>query len=160
MNFSMEILDYYNDNFMLLGKDNSDEIHKKGLWHQVIHCWIFDIKSNSILYQKRANNKKIYPNKLDVSVAGHCLSNEDPILTVVREAKEELNLDIKIENLNYIGVRRDASILKPNLINREFQHIFIYPIHLDLVDIIIDTEEVDSYTLIPPDTIINILLNN
>ena len=110
MHMSCEILSIYNDNFELIGKSDYRTVHKKGFWHQVIHCWIIDSNTKCILYQKRHKSKEFYPNKLDVSVAGHCKANENPIETISREAIEEIGISFDTTQLYKIGIRRDPKL--------------------------------------------------
>jgi len=52
--------------------------------------------------QLRAKNKKLFPNKWDVSVGGHISAGEEPLTTAVRETKEELGLEISREDLVFV----------------------------------------------------------
>lgn len=155
MNQPDEILDFFDDNFKKIGSCSSSKIHAEGLWHQVIHCWIIDTKSKAIIYQQRSKSKKLYPLKLDVSVAGHCLTDEKPIDSVLREAKEELGITLDRQNLSFLGIRTFSSA-QDGSINREFQHVYFYPTVVNTEVIQIDKNEVDGFTLIEPQTVISL----
>jgi isopentenyl-diphosphate delta-isomerase len=51
---------------------------------------------------RRTAQRKIAPNGLDYSCGGHVASGEDYLTSLVREAKEELNMDINPNSLAYI----------------------------------------------------------
>jgi len=153
---NIEVINTYNDNFELIGRCDYDTVHKTGLWHQVIHCWIIERTTRSIVYQKRSENKSIYPNLLDVSVAGHCREFETPEVALEREAFEELGLAIDTNKLNKIGIRRD-SFAVGDRINREFQHIFFYETELTANGVTIDNNELQYIVLVKPDDVIKSL---
>lgn len=50
----------------------------------------------------RTANKTIAPNGYDYSAGGHVSAGEDYITTIIREADEELNIDIREEDLELI----------------------------------------------------------
>ena len=55
------------------------EVHANGYWHRSFHCWIIFRASEGkdyILLQKRAPDKKSWPNRLDISAAGHYSAGE------------------------------------------------------------------------------------
>lgn len=148
-----EILEIFNDNFETLGHSTYDEVHVNGFWHQVIHCWLIDISTNFIIYQKRSKNKSIYPNMLDVSVAGHCRINENPEQTVAREAFEELGISIEINKLFKVGIRRDSFTIG-EMTNREFQYIYFYKLDVLESNIRIQKEELQYVVLIKLENIL------
>ena len=71
-----------------------EECHTKGLWHRAVYGFIID-KNSNVLLQKRSHNKKLWPNKWDVTVGGHVDSGEFGIETIIRECKEELGIDVQ-----------------------------------------------------------------
>lgn len=153
-----EILKIFDDNYNFIGTKSSIEAHKYGLWHEVFHCWIVDIETGAILYQLRSKNKNIYPNKLDVSCAGHCKSRETITEAIMREAKEELGFTINLPDLVKIGIRKDSSENK-NSINREFQHIYFIKLKLSEFKISLQKAEVANVFLINPHEVIKIFEN-
>ncbi len=68
-----------------------------GELHQVVHVCIFNSKS-LLLVQKRQPWKKEFPGLWDLSVAGSVISGETSRQAAVREAKEELGLDLDLRN--------------------------------------------------------------
>lgn len=57
-------------------------VHQNGLWHNSVHIWIVSPSSSSesqhrpaeILLQKRSSTKDTFPNRYDISCAGHVSS--------------------------------------------------------------------------------------
>ncbi len=78
-----------------------DEVYEKGYWHRSSHIWI-ENDHQELLVQKRNPNKKTFPNLWAISVAGHVDSGETSRQAAIRELKEELNLDVKEEELEYL----------------------------------------------------------
>jgi len=59
--------------------------------------WITNGKG--VLLQLRATQKKSFPNKWDISVAGHVDASESPLQAFQREYQEELGINWGLENL-------------------------------------------------------------
>ena len=127
-----------------------NEAHATGLWHRVVHVWIYNSK-NELLFQLRSKDKDLYPNVWDVSAAGHIGAGEDIELAAIREVKEELGISINPEDLQSHGVR-PMEIRYENIINNEFFNIFSYKYNGDIKDLILQKEEVDDVKFIPFDT--------
>ncbi len=73
------------------------EAHREGLWHRAAHIWAYNSKGE-ILLQLRAKNKRTFPDKWDLSVAGHISASEEPIDSALREIEEEVGLCAKKED--------------------------------------------------------------
>lgn len=127
-----ELLKIFNDNGDFIGTSTRDEVHAKGLWHETFHCWFISKGDDEyfIHFQLRSKNKKDYPNKLDISAAGHLLSNE-AVEDGIREVHEELGVNLSIENLIYIGKIPDV-IIEDNIIDKEYGHVYFYLIPDDM----------------------------
>ena len=78
-----------------------DECHEKGYWHRAVFAIIVD-KNDNILLQRRSPNKKLWPNMWDVTVGGHVKAGEFGRQAIIRECKEELNLDVKDSEIKYL----------------------------------------------------------
>ena len=76
------------------------EAHEKGLWHRSAHIWVYNDKSE-ILLQLRSANKIIFPNRWDVSSAGHIGAGEIPLDSAIRELKEEIGITDIAEDLHF-----------------------------------------------------------
>jgi isopentenyldiphosphate isomerase len=123
-----ELFDVFNEQMIKIGKSSRQNVHTQGLWHQTFHCWIVDKSTRggwSLLFQLRHKDKDTYPNLLDISCAGHLLSGET-VEDGVRELQEELGISVPINKLIYCGIVPQENIISNKLIDREFNHLFIY----------------------------------
>lgn len=123
---SNELLKAFDADGSYKGTYSRDEVHEKGFWHETFHCW-FICKENDkhyILFQLRSNQKKDYPNKLDITAAGH-LSADERVSDGIREVHEELDVKIALSALISIGTIPDQ-IIQKDIIDREFAHVFVY----------------------------------
>lgn len=112
-----EIVDYYNENLEYLGQDTKTAIRKRGDWCKSIHCWIVRPSNPGyVLFQKRGAQKKIFPNALDISAAGHYLAGEN-LEDGVREIAEELNVDIDFSVLVSLGLKLDVAKVGENIVH-------------------------------------------
>lgn len=137
-----EMIDEYNHRGERIGVIDKEVAHKKGLWHKSVHVWILNYK-NEILLQYRCAEKKLYPDIWDCSFAGHIGVGESSIDAVIREGKEELGININLENLNYILTNREN--LKYEQINsNEFVDIYILRQNVELDKILFQKEEVSN----------------
>lgn len=119
-----------------------DECHKKGYWHRAVYAFIINDKGE-ILLQKRSNNKKLWPNKWDVPVGGHVDSGEFGFQALIREAKEELGIDVYENEVKYLLGSRSTN-LSGDIINNHFNECYIITKSIDLKDIVIDENEVSD----------------
>lgn len=61
--------------------------------HPVVHLHLFN-SCGELFLQKRASTKDVFPDKWDSSASGHILLGETPLAAVLREAKEELSVEL------------------------------------------------------------------
>lgn len=123
------------------------EIHSKGFYHNTAHLWFYTSKGEILLAQ-RSFNKAICPGLWDVSVAGHIDANETIEDGIIREAKEEIGLDLSKENLQKIGVFPCFQTYSNGIIDNEFHHTFIAQLHVDLSQLTLQKEEVERVKLV------------
>lgn len=74
-----------------IGGASLGDIHKKGLIHRVVIIFVED-GNGSIIIQKRGPNVVTYPNRWDVSAAGHVDEGESYLAAAQRELAEELGI--------------------------------------------------------------------
>ena len=139
----MERVKVFDSFYKQTGEEDIDVVHQNGLWHETFHCWICSKKDNDIFVylQKRAATKKSHPSKIDVVVAGH-LRNHENKYNGVREIKEEIGIDVKPEELLYLGKRIEV-FESNNYFDHEFQHVFLLNKTLFGTSLTIQKEEVD-----------------
>lgn len=89
---------------------------------------VFIVYRNKVLLRKHDKYKKW------LSVGGHIELNEDPIEATIREVKEEVGLDIELDNTLQSSFNKDEAkdlippyFLNRNRINKTHEHItFVY----------------------------------
>lgn len=99
----MELWEVLDDNGNPTGeimKKYDQKVFDRGFYHLGADVWIIN-SDNKILIQKRAKQKKLEPNVWAMT-GGSVILGENSKNTIVREAKEELNIDINADNLKLI----------------------------------------------------------
>jgi len=134
------------NNFLEIRKMKS-EAHQDGLWHRAAHIWIYN-SDGKILLQLRAKNKELYPCVWDCAAAGHVSLGEEPIISGIREAKEEIGLSIKKEDLEFFKVFKREVIFR-QMNNKEFYYVYFYKYDGDIINLKLQKEEVEKIQLFP-----------
>ena len=99
----MELLDVLDEDGNPTGKvEDKNVIHATGLWHKEVAV-IIENEKGEYLIQKRAATKKQAPNKWGLT-AGHVDAGETYENAIIREIKEEIGMDVKLEDLKPIGI--------------------------------------------------------
>lgn len=89
-----EILDLVNENDEVIGQITRTETYTSGIRNfRVVDAFIRN-SEGKLFVPRRHPNKRMFPRALDSSVGGHVTSGDTYYETLVREAEEELNLDI------------------------------------------------------------------
>lgn len=97
-----EVLDLVDSNDQVIGTINRSD-KSKGFDGYLRAAEIFLQNSKSQIWApKRTLSKKIAPGGYDYSASGHVSSGEDYDQTILREVKEELNLDIDPDKLTFL----------------------------------------------------------
>lgn len=118
----------------LTGKGGSkDDVYGKGLLHGSAHIWLWRVRDGKleILLQKRAPNKRTWPDCYDISAAGHIDLGEDPLQAAIRETQEEIGLDLAPTSLTLIGVYRDYMVAPNGAIENELEWIYLVEVTED-----------------------------
>ena len=93
----MEIWDLYTAERALTGESHvRGEELPEGRYHLVVHVWITD-GNGKYLISKRAANRPTYPLMWEC-VGGSVLKGESSAEGAIREAKEEVGVDLEAEN--------------------------------------------------------------
>jgi len=97
----VEYLDIVDESDKNIGKGTRKNIHLKNLIHRGIHVFILN-KKGELLIQRRSLKKDDRPGYYDASIGAQVLSGESYEQAAIREAKEELGLQIKKTELREI----------------------------------------------------------
>lgn len=118
----MELLDVYNEQHEKIGTYPRDEVHEKGMWHNTIHCWLYDNEGN-VYFQVRSDDNKLY-----TTASGHVQAGETLNEAFGREVKEEIGIKINFEDAELVKINhwrmdkeKNGKIIK----DRAFSHIYI-----------------------------------
>lgn len=132
-NNAMEQWDIFNENREKLNYTKPRKSHlKEGEYHLVVRIWIVNSRGN-ILLSKRNPNKR--GGGLWECTGGSVLSGETPEQAVVREVKEELGIDLNIEQGRIVmSEKRDS--------HHDFYDIWLFRKDVELNEIIFDKDEV------------------
>ena len=136
-----------------------EECHKKGLYHKAVVVFVLSNDNNKILLQQRSSNKKLWPNLWDITAGGHVLTKELGYHAVIREAKEEIGLDITRDELEFIGCTTSENV-KGDIINRHFNEYYVVHKDVDIDSIKLQEEEVQDIKWITKEEMIRRIKNN
>ena len=139
-----ELLKVFDGNGNAIGTATRAEVHREGHWHETFHCWFAEKIGNErfLFFQVRSLDKKDYPDLLDITAAGHILA-EETYLDGLREVKEELGIELSLDDLKSIGVIKD-SLKNPGIIDNELCHVFLYDKHQPFDHYNLQREEVSG----------------
>ena len=152
-----EMIDEYNTRGEKIGIVDKAVAHEKGLWHKSVHVWIINDK-NEILLQYRSAEKDLYPNTWDCSFAGHIDTGESSIEAVLREGKEELDIDVNLENLQYVFTNRE--MFQYGQVNsNEFVDIYILRQNINLQNVELQKEEVSNAKYVSKEQFFELMKN-
>ena len=131
-----EMFDVYDIDGNYLGIKSKSFCHSEnpGCYHKPVWIWIINSK-NEILIQKRSSQKKKSPNKWDMPSAGHVNAGESIIDGAIRETKEELGIDTKENDYEFIKEYINEK-------GHELAQIYLLKLDKNIDDFILQKEEV------------------
>lgn len=150
----MEYLDTYDEYMNKIGSESRDTVHKNGLWHKTIHCWMYDDAGN-IYFQVRADSNKLY-----TTASGHVLAGETVRDAFKREIREEIGVDTDVENAVPIEIvfwRQDKP--EKNWHDRAFSHVYMNKLPLNYSDFKFQPTEVSGIVRINAHDCLDLLLD-
>ena len=154
-----EKLDVLNELGEFLGEvATKEECHEKGLWHRAVYAFIIDENFN-VLLQKRSSNKKLWPNKWDVTIGGHVNAGEFGRQALIRECKEELGIEISDDDIKYI-VSTTSVYNKNNYINNHYDECYLITKNINIEDLKLQQEEVSDVKYFSKEDLLNRINNN
>ncbi len=136
----MEYLDTYDENKNFLGKQPRKYVHENALWHNTVHCWLYD-KEGNVYFQIRKDEQTFY-----TTASGHVSAGETVKEAFGREIKEEIGIDIEYEKAELVNIvkfqldreNKDGSMFK----DRAFANVYVYLFDGDITKFHYDKEEV------------------
>lgn len=135
-----------------------DECHRRGLWRRAVFAFAINSKGE-ILLQQRSANKKLWPNKWDVTVGGHVESGEFGRQALVRECKEELGIDVNDSDIRFL-VSSTSVYNKDGYINNHYDECYLILKDIDLSELNLQENEVADVRYFSKDEIISRIINN
>lgn len=154
-----EYFDVLNENGEFTGEVASREkCHIYGLYHKAVVLFIIN-SNGDVLLQQRSANKKLWPNLWDITAGGHVLKDEFGYEAVIRETKEEIGLDLEVQELLFIGCTRSTN-MKKDFINRHFNEFYIAKKDINLSNLILQEEEVQDIKWVPKEEILKRINHN
>jgi isopentenyldiphosphate isomerase len=91
MGSTEELVQVVDENDVPLYGATKSEIQTKGLWYRVARIMVVNT-AGQILVQKRAPDKKLFPDRWDNSAAGHVGVGEAYLVAAEREMSEEVGI--------------------------------------------------------------------
>lgn len=137
-----ELIDVLDDNGQKTGQVLPiDAVHKQELWHGVAHIWVYNDKGQ-ILLQLRHPNKSWGGGKWDLAGGGHISASEAPDVAALRELKEELGLDAKLEELELVGITVAINTTTTTQCSHKgHEWNYITQLNTNVADLILNEEE-------------------
>lgn len=91
-----ELLDLVDENDTVIDTITRKEMYAQGLRnYRVVHSFVIN-SDGKLWIPRRTSHKKLYPNGLNYSIAGHVESGESYDVALHKEAWEEVNLDLTV----------------------------------------------------------------
>ncbi|MBP1744982.1 MAG: family N-acetyltransferase [Firmicutes bacterium] len=140
----MEILDIYNEDRERTGRTHvRGKTVREGDFILVVHVWIMN-SSGEFLIQKRQPWKKLFPGMWDCAVAGAAHAGDSSEAAAVREAREELELELDMAS---------AELVFTDKFSFGFDDIWLVRQDLDIESLCLQEEEVAMVRWARPDEI-------
>lgn len=132
-------------------------VHRDGDWHAAIHIWVYGVDQDGpyLVFQRRGRGKDTKPLRLDATVGGHLRAGET-VEQTLREVQEEIGRAVSLPELLPLGVRIGVSEDEPGILDREFQHVFLWRVDEPLSTFIPNPDELEGLVQLPLDDVLAI----
>lgn len=153
----MEYLDIYDEDGNYLGKESRDVVHRDALWHNTVHCWLYD-KEGNIYFQIRKDEQKLY-----TTASGHVKVWETIKEAFGREVKEEIGININYDKAVFVNIykfimdkkKTDGTLFR----DRAFSNIYVCVFDEEDNNFSFDENEVSGLVKINAKKTLNLLKN-
>jgi isopentenyldiphosphate isomerase len=93
-----------------------------------------------------------HPSLWDVSVAGHVDAGETAVDAAIREAREELGIALRVDELRHVATLREQWVIEERwYVDNEIQEVYLVRRDVDRGAIVLQESEVDDVALEPFD---------
>lgn len=145
----IEIVDKYGN---FTGEVMEKEIaHDQNLLHNEVAVFVINDKKQ-VLLQKRSATKRFNPNKWALC-AGHVDAHESLESAAIREIKEEIGIDVSVDNLYPFG-EREFTIRESN---SHITYFYYIKSNKEETDFVIQKEELSEVKWFDIDKVINMI---
>jgi len=137
-----EQLDLVDKNNRLTGRTASrKEAHARGLWHRVVHVYLYRKQGDELFFlvHLRSKDKELMPNRWARGFGGHVMAGEAVEEAVLAEIREEIGLEIEIDDLLAGPVIEWAT--HPN---NEFSYLYFLEVDEDVSELQFQDNEVQT----------------
>jgi 8-oxo-dGTP pyrophosphatase MutT (NUDIX family) len=136
----MEQLDTYDESKKFMGSYPRDYVHQHALWHNTVHCWLYDNLGN-VYFQIRKDEGTFY-----TTASGHVLAGETIKQAFAREIKEEIGVNVEHDDATLVNVvtfimdkiKKDGSVFR----DRAFANVYVYEFHGGVEEFNFDLNEI------------------
>lgn len=154
-----EFFDVLNERGEYIGKiETRKKCHTEGLWHKAVAMFIINSKGQ-VLLQKRSANKKMWPNMWDITAGGHVLAGEFGFQSIIREAEEELGIDLNKNDITFVGSSISTNV-QGDIVNNHFNEFYIVNKDIDETTLKLQEEEVSEVKWVDKNEIIERIKDN
>lgn len=150
----MEYLDIYDEYMNKTGTESRETVHKNGIWHKTVHCWMYDDDGN-VYFQIRADSGKLY-----TTASGHILAGESVRDAFQREIKEEIGVDTDVTNAVPIEIvfwRQDKP--EKQWHDRAFAHVYANKLPIGFTNFHLQPEEVSGVVRVNAKNCLDLLMD-
>ncbi|MCH2209282.1 MAG: NUDIX domain-containing protein [Lentisphaerales bacterium] len=135
---SVELLDVFDEQENHIGVFPRSQVHAEGLWHKTAQVWLIN-EFGELLLQLRSPEKDCFPNRWDISSAGHIPAGMKPLDSAIRELKEELGVSKKANELKFL-FKHVQPYIGESHIDREIAFVYLVEVPKSQEFILQETE--------------------
>lgn len=140
----------------VIGRETRERIHREGLLHREVHVWLYT-PDGTIILQRRAKDKDMYPGLSDASIGGHVEMGADYQDTAITEMREETGIVADPSTLEFVtmyrGKFRDESTGNTNHFLRAE---YVYPYDGDIATLRVEEGEGTGFEAWPVNRLLHL----